>query len=59
MSEERLANNAAAIERLPGDTDPRPVILSIRGISKIYESVNALQNINIRKAENFAFLFLD
>ena len=47
MSEERLANNAAAIERLPGDTDPRPVILSIRGISKIYESVNALQNINL------------
>lgn len=47
MSEERLANNAATIERLPGDTDPRPVILSIRGISKIYESVNALQNINL------------
>ncbi|KFA57147.1 GTPase [Mageeibacillus indolicus 0009-5] len=32
---------------MPGDTDPRPVILSIRGISKIYESVNALQNINL------------
>ena len=40
-------SSSEQIERLPGDTDPRPVILSVRGVSKIYATVKALQDINL------------
>lgn len=43
-----MANdNKDKLQRLAGDKDPRPVILSVRGVSKIYETVNALQDINL------------
>ena len=40
-------SSSEQIERLPGDTDPRPVFLSVRGVSKIYATVKALQDINL------------
>lgn len=42
-----MVDNKEKLQRLAGDKDPRPVILSVRGVSKIYETVNALQDINL------------
>lgn len=40
-------NSVSHLQRLKGDDDTRPVILSVRAVSKIYETVNALQDINL------------
>lgn len=43
----KVSGQKTVIAPLPTDHDPRPVLVALRDVSKIYANVNALKDINL------------